>query len=787
MFGRIFSKRHTPAHRSESQATAELDSHLAQGRESEAAGRLGEARDHYAAAVAIAPTHVAAQLDLGSVLEALNDAGGALQAYQAALAADPADPYANYNVGRLLHLRGDRQGAESRLRAALAAREDFPQALVTLSRVLEAGGDYAAALGKLEEAAARHPDYAAAQGSRGMLLVRMERWQDAVEPLRSAADLDPLDAEAPYWLGNALVKLDRPGEALEAYRAATARRPAFAEAWCQQGNVLADRGSRQEALACFARALELRPDYADAHLGLGNVYGVSERLEDAADHFRRAIQLNPALALAHLNLGIVLSDQGLQADALASFRAALALNPEWPEARWAYAIAHVPTLRGPDDRLPEIRRRIAGAFEELARWFEAHPRPDAYRAVGIQQPFWLAYQEEDNRPLLEAYGGLCGRLMAPRQAQLGLRPRAARSAGRLRVGIVSHHLRDHSVWHAIVRGWFAQLDPRRFALLAFCLDPNEDEETRFARSRSARFEQGHIGLERWSEVIAEAQPDVLLYPEIGMDPMTLRLASLRLAPLQAASWGHPETTGLPTIDSYLSAEGLEPAGAAAYYAETLVELPHLGCFVQDRRFEAAPGARTRLEVPPDVPLLVSAGTPFKYAPEHDRVYAEIARRLGRCRMIFFRHKVRTLAEQLEARLRDAFASQGLRLDEHARFLPWQDRAAFLGLLRDSDVFLDTIGFSGFNTALQAVEAGLPVVTRDGRFLRGRLASGILRRLGLEELVAADDDGYIERAVRLAREPGYRDGIRRRMAAARAVLYEDLEPIRALERFLDQGL
>jgi len=779
MFGRFFSRRRTPP--------AEVETLRTRGRASEAEGRLDEAREHYAAAVAIAPAHVAAQLDLGSVLEALQDSRGALQAFEAALAADPADPFANYNVGRLLHLQGQGARAETLLRAALAAKGDFPQALVTLASVLEARGDFAAALGSLEEAAARHPDYAAAQGSCGMLLARLERWPEAADALRRAAALDPLDAEAPYWLGNALLKLGQPVEALEAYRLATARRQDHAQAWCQQGNVLADRGSRQEALACFARALELRPDYADAHLGLGNVYGVSERLGDAAAHFRRAIELNPALALAHLNLGIVLSDQGLQADALASFRAALALNPEWPEARWAYAIAHVPTLRGPDDRLPDVRRRIGVAFEELARWFEGRARPDDYRAVGIQQPFWLAYQEEDNRQLLEVYGGLCARLMAPWQAKRGLRPRPARRGGPLRVGIVSQHLRDHSVWHAIVRGWFAQVDPRRFSLIAFCLDPNADEETRFARSRSAQFEQGHIGLERWSEVIAGAQPDVLLYPEIGMDPMTLRLASLRLAPLQAASWGHPETTGLPTIDGYLSAEGLEPRGAAANYAEKLIELPHLGCFVQDRRFEAAPGLRARLEVPPEVPLLVSPGTPFKYAPEQDRVYAEIAARLGGCRIIFFRHKVRTLAEQLEARLRDAFASRGLRLDDYARFIPWQDRAAFLGLLRDSDVFLDTIGFSGFNTALQAVEAGLPLVTREGRFLRGRLASGILRRLGLEELVADDDEGYIGRAVRLAREPDYRDDIRRRMAAARPVLYEDLEPIRALERYLDQAL
>jgi predicted O-linked N-acetylglucosamine transferase (SPINDLY family) len=97
--------------------------------------------------------------------------------------------------------------------------------------------------------------------------------------------------------------------------------------------------------------------------------------------------------------------------------------------------------------------------------------------------------------------------------------------------------------------------------------------------------------------------------------------------------------------------------------------------------------------------------------------------------------------------------------------------------------LDTIGFSGFNTALQAVESGLPVVTREGRFMRGRLASGILKRLGLPELVAASEEDYVALAVKLARENGYRARVRAQIAAARPVLYEDQAPIRALEAFL----
>ncbi len=75
------------------------------------------------------------------------------------------------------------------------------------------------------------------------------------------------------------------------------------------------------------------------------------------------------------------------------------------------------------------------------------------------------------------------------------------------------------------------------------------------------------------------------------------------------------------------------------------------------------------------------------------------------------------------------------------------------------------------------------MTREGGFLRGRLASGILKRMGLPELVAASEDDYVALAIRLARDVAYRNDVRERMVAVRHILYDDVAPIRALEEFL----
>ena len=766
---------------------ATADQLIAAGVAAEKRGDLEEALVRFREAVGIAPRHAAGHLNLGIGLEASGDADGAIRCYETALELDPQEAFARYNLGKLLFSRGAPERAASLLTDSLRLKPDFPEALVVLAAIQESLGRHADALATLEAALRQRPDDRLALRNCGLLLVKLARWAEAERCLQRAMPAETDDAEAACALGNALVHLGRADDAAARYRAALRARPDYPEALSSLGCILVDRGNLDEARPLLARAIALRPALAEAHVGLGNLHHAERRLDDAAASYRRAIALDAHFVEAHCNLGHVLVLTGQSAAALAAYDAALSLDPEHAEARWSRVMCRIVPVRSADDKPEQVRAAFAADLAELDRWFDERRSADGHRAVGVQQPFWLAYHAEDNLGLLRRYGALCARLMAAWQKR-HLPPPAIRTVrrARVRVGVVSQYFREHSVWDALTRGWFEQLDPQRIELLAFNLGSAEDAETGYARSRTARFVQGVGGLQPWVEAIAGAAPDVLIYPEIGMDPMTVKLASLRLAPLQAASWGHPETTGLPTIDCYLSAQAFEPDGAQAHYSEKLVVLPNLGCSVKSSPSPTRSADLSRLGLDARVPLLVCPGTPFKYAPEHDAVLCAIARELGPCRFVFFTHWAHALSEKLHARLAAAFARAGLDPVRHLTFLPWLSRAEFHALMRRAELCLDTIGFSGFNTALQALECSLPIVTREGRFLRGRLASGILRRIGLHELVASDERAYVATAVELVREPSLRQALRQRIESQRHVLYADPAPIRALEAFLLQG-
>lgn len=594
----------------------------------------------------------------------------------------------------------------------------------------------------------------------------------------------PDSAEGCFRLGSELAQSGQLDQAIALLRRAVELAPHGA-AYHNLASAYRDRGDAPAALAAYREAARLDPRLAEAHYGVGLMLMGERRYEEALASLRRACELNPRFAEARLQAGNARMGLGDWQAALAELKAAIDARPDYAEARWARAMSQLPAVYGAGTDPAERRRAFAAQLDALCKWFAGTRRPDAYLAVGVHQPFYLAYQETSNRELLAKYGALCAGLMGAWQSQAGLVPPAPRQGAKRRskprIGIVSAHVHDHSVWTALVRGWVERLAAAN-DLHIFHLGATQDAETALARRRAARFDTGPRPFDAWARAIHGAQLDVLLYPEIGMDATTAKLASMRLAPVQAASWGHPETTGLPTIDYYLSAQALEPADAQANYTEKLVALPNLGCWLVPGKEEL--DKPPKLDLQSDAVLLLCPGNAFKYAPQHDRLLAAIALRVPRSRLVFFRTRPEPLAEKLHERLRESFRRAGADFERQVLFLPWQSRASFRALLKRADLYLDTVGFSGFNTAVQALEAGLPIVAREGRFLRGRLGSGVLRHLGLDELVAPADEAYVELAATLAADRERREALRERIEAGRQRLYRDAEPLEALQRFIE---
>jgi predicted O-linked N-acetylglucosamine transferase (SPINDLY family) len=468
--------------------------------------------------------------------------------------------------------------------------------------------------------------------------------------------------------------------------------------------------------------------------------------------------------------------------ALASFDKAIEADPDNAKARWARVMLWAPAFSPQGSDHSPDRSAFGVELAGFEEWWVGGDS-DGSMFVGDLQPFFLTYQEESNLALLKQYGQMCAKAMQ-RWLERQKPPAHTRPAGkRIRLGIVSADIRTHSNWLALIKGWFQSFDRERFELVVFSLSDRADAETSWAHGKSDVFVSGPKALAQWVEAMREQSCEILLYPGVGLDPLTLKLASLRLAPVQIDSWGHADTSGLPTIDYYVSAACFEPEGAQEHYSEKLILLPHLGNRLQPMSLPNGDPDYAALNIDLNKPILICPGTPFKYQPVHDHIFPDIARRVPEAQLIVFLRAGEALSNILQTRITREFELAGLKVTDHVRFIRWLSFREFHSLMRRADVLLDTIGFSGYNTAAQAIECGLPVVTREGRYLRGRLASGVLRRMGLEELIVPTKPDYVNLVARLITDRDYRAHIRHEIEQRRPVLFDDRSAMGPFQDFL----
>jgi predicted O-linked N-acetylglucosamine transferase (SPINDLY family) len=344
----------------------------------------------------------------------------------------------------------------------------------------------------------------------------------------------------------------------------------------------------------------------------------------------------------------------------------------------------------------------------------------------------------------------------------------------------------HSNWKIPIKGWIENIDKKRFSIYGYYTGNKKDKATEDARNSFIRFIEDINSFEEMCRIIRKDKLHILIYPEIGMDPMTVKLAALRLAPIQCVSWGHPETSGFPTIDYFLSSDLMESPDADNHYTEKLIRLPNLSIYYEPPDFLKLAASREEFSLHPKSVVYHCCQSVFKYLPQFDMVFPSIAQEVENCQFLFSSHRRSSLiTEQFQSRIKNAFRLFDLNPDRYAVFLPYLDVKRYNSLYYLADVFLDPIGWSGCNSALEAIACNLPVVTYPGEFMRSREGLAILSMLKMQETIASSVDEYIKLAIKLGKDSAWRKQISKKIATQKHLIYHDKKCITALEDFLEK--
>jgi len=679
---------------------------------------------------------------------------------------------------------GDAAGARAAL-DALLARPDLPTAdrvgaLKLRARAHEALSNLRMAIADVEGVLALAPRDAQAMNELGILRADAGETERALDSFRRAVALEPGYARAWNNVGNAERAAGNLEAAETAFARATAVDPSYALAWANLGAIRRERGDVDGADAALTRALALDPNQRVALQALAGLRRQQGALDVAVALYTQAAQRDPRDANVFLQLGGTLSERDDLAAARSAYDAALARDPGLLRAVLGRALT-LPMVLPSAAGVAAVRTAYAEGLATLER--ELPAREDALsgdRTVDELRwtNFLLAYQGENDKDLQSRYGDLVTGIVARRAPAYARAPARRPRGDRLRVGFLSAFFRDGTVGRYFER-WITDLSRERFEVHLFQLSPDRDE---VAARLAARADVLHA-CPRWrpSQVaprVRSADLDVLAYPEVGMDATTFALAALRLAPRQCVAWGHPVTTGLPTLDAFFTCSAMEPPDADAHYREPVVRLPGLGTRYALPTLPS-PATRETFGLPEDGALLLCPQSLFKIHPDNDALLARVLAAAPRSHLVLFEGRHPALTAAYLARLDAALSAEGLARAGRVHVLPQCAHQDYLRINALCDAMLDTLHWSGGNTTLDALAAGLPVVTVPGRFMRGRQSAAMLELIGVTETIASDADAYVRIAARVAREPSWREEVAARVVANRDRLFDDPRPIDAL--------
>ena len=325
--------------------------------------------------------------------------------------------------------------------------------------------------------------------------------------------------------------------------------------------------------------------------------------------------------------------------------------------------------------------------------------------------------------------------------------------------------------------------PNEFEVYCYYLGQETNELTHRFKEQADKFYQFSKDVNQICNQIIADNIHILVFPHIGIDPITTQIASLRLAPFQCTSWCHPVTTGLSTIDYFLSSECMEPANGQEHYTEQLILLPNIAVSYPKPDIPERSLSREAFDIPNNAIVYLSCQNPKKYLPQYDAIFANIAQKVRRAKFIFLSHSCNhRIMSVFKQRMQRSFMERGLCYDDFCIVLPWLDEYTYLQLNLVSDIYLDTIGWSGGFTTLKAIACCLPVITYPYHLMRGRHSYGILKMLGVIDTIAKDEQDYVNIAIKLGLDPTLRNKIANQIARNHHYLFDDTECIQGLEDF-----
>lgn len=658
----------------------------------------------------------------------LGDLAKAQAGYKKILKKHPSHFDALHMLAVSEHQSGNSQSAERLLRRAISVNPQSAAVRYALAVTLAAQQRPDEALACYDDLIALKSDYVDAHLNRGKLLSRLGRFAEAIASYDNAIAIHPQHVDALINKGEALHHLGRLADAVTCYDKILAEKPAHLAALINRGCAFKDLRRVDEAIAEFDLALAIAPEDTVALINRGETLLGLRRLDEALESFDRAISVNPGLALAWLGRANALMLTKKVNDALEACQRALAIEPNSTKALTQIGQCHA--LRGDSDAAVSFFDRSLAI------------KPDDQIAL-VSRIFSLNFGSgggyaQDQAARSEWWRQIGSKISAehPSHHDNDLDP-----TRRIVLGYVSADFRRHSAAYSF-RPVLQNHDKSRFELICYSASPVEDAVTDSFRHIADQWRN----ILQWSDdqladCIRSDKVDILIDLSGHTDGNRLCTFARKPAPIQVTAWGDGTGTGLPTIGYLFSDAVRVPSEVRHLFAEQVYDLP---CAII---IEPPPLELRAAEPPVTSNGYLTYGVLTRASRLSNAVldlWARILRSDVSSRLLVKDHLLDDVS--IQARLKENFAARGIASDR-IDLMGSTSREEHLAAYRRIDICLDPFPHGGGVSIWEALHMGVPVVTKLGNGLSSRLGGAILSAIDMGDWIAADDDQYVDIALR----------------------------------------
>tara|TARA_Y100001968_G_scaffold185546_1_gene169943 strand:+ start:8268 stop:10922 length:2655 start_codon:yes stop_codon:yes gene_type:complete len=639
------------------------------------------------------------------------------------------------------------------------------------------GGIYNS-IGKLKEAekSTRNaikikPDFADAHNNLGTILLNLDKHKEAEICIKKAIRLRPDFAEAYSNLGNIQRYMGELKAAEISQKKAIKLNPSLAEAYSNQGIILKDLGKLLEAEISTRKAIELSPNCAETHLNLGSILKSLGNLQEAETSTRRAIDLKPDLASAHSNLGNILKEIGKLKEANIFFKSCLRLDPN----NLAYhiqcklLISKISLSQGQIEvEREEINRQISiiGKEENII-----YNNKSDISYIGFI--FYLAYHNCDDDKIilkniannLSKKSGLINKSFNKEKQIKSMSKRES-----IRLGICSDFLYSHSISYCYLEIIKDFANSGIEVIIFKSNSSNSDNITKSIESIVSKTIILPDSLGTSCQLILNESIDILCYLDIAMSAKTYLMSLSRLALVQVLTAGHPNTSGSPNIDYFISSKNVETEDSDKYYSERLIRLNRLTVNSPLIEINESKFKRTDLNISDNDFLIGLPHSLFKYHPDFDYILDRILEEIPNAYLLFFEVGKRQEIDLLKSRwgvnskliLKRVITSPRVEFDK------------YLAMIKTLDIILDPFYVGMGTTFYHSMAAGVPVVSMPTNQNRGRLVYAAYKQMGVKNPpIATSPEEYISLCRKLASNNSYKEDIKNQiLSKSKEKLFND---------------